>query len=167
MKAVYDQKLYYEDEEDEEPEKKEKKTKKKHKKHHKKQESSEESPREEVSEHKPKEEERKEKVEPKIKPKPQAPQSNLLDFDFDSPTKETTPVTTESSWANFIGPTITEQRTPPTAQSHPETIKKEVPPAVTNSNPFDGIDFNKPVASSPYQNPTNFGNNLPSASVYC
>eukprot|EP00826_Nyctotherus_ovalis_P059245 TRINITY_DN821_c0_g1_i2.p2 TRINITY_DN821_c0_g1~~TRINITY_DN821_c0_g1_i2.p2 ORF type:complete len:199 (+),score=61.92 TRINITY_DN821_c0_g1_i2:276-872(+) len=155
MKSVYDQKLYYEDEDSEDSERREKKPKKKHKKS-RRHESSDESPRED-SVHNDRPQEHKEQEKPK--PKPQA---NLLDvFDFDPPAKESVPDNPESSWAAFIAP-----KASPPAPSHPETIKKESPPAPANSNPFESVQSSKPVLSSPYQTPSSF-NNLPSGSVGC
>jgi hypothetical protein len=161
MKSVYDQKLYYEEKESEDSDKKERKHKKKHKKH-RKHESSDESP---VEDHKQREQEHEEKIveKPKIKPKPQP---NLIDmFDFDSSTKENPPAPADSSWADFSLPTAPQHQSPPPVQNHPETLKKELPPAVVNSNPFENITLSKPVMSSPYHNPPPFGGSLPSGSV--
>lgn len=166
MKSVYDQKLYYEEEESEDSNKKEKKQKKdkKKQKKHKKPESSDEGSGEDQ---KSKEQGKKDKVVEEHKTKPK-PQPDLIDMlDFDPPTKENPVAPLDSSWSEFHLPTPSEEKLPPPVHSHPETLKKEPPRTVVNSNPFDNIVPSKPVVTSPYQNFLPFGNYLPSGSVWC
>ena len=167
IKQVYEQKTYYEpededdddDEEDEEKEKKHKKTKK-HRGGRKKRDSSDESPKRDSSEEKPKPEKpsrHKEKVpeKPRVEEKPK---SSLVDIlDFDSPVKESAPAPTtvpvpapapvqETSWEDFNAPPNTTQAAPkPPAPSvqHPPT---------SNFDPLAGINLNP----SPFSNPNSY-----------